>query len=249
MIKNLSSLITEKLQNNKILSNFYQQLYRQYTPDISGYVITYMIPPDLSGYRLTPESQFLDYFRKNSSFFAIDITPPTINVNSNEVSGTFSGFTSANSVNETHQLNITYVDDSSMTVYSFHKIWMDYLRDVTIGNVEPDEKYINGSIDTGGEETDSCYIDYYGSVFVIKFRPSLSGSKMIDDIMFIGKGTGIYPASLSDKESIGRRDANELVMLPVSYNCVSYRQYVLSNDLVHDNNFKWIYEELKTILH
>ena len=243
-MEKLYRVVTEKLQNVPLLRYFTQQLYSPcFMPDINGYVLIFMQPPHLSGYKLSYDPHhFFGDISKMSVFLATDASPPTMQVNTAEVAGTFGGIPYGLSVKETTQFNVTYIDTAKIEMYSAHKIWMDYIRQVTIGEIEPDDAYLGDGDPTQGMKPNWCYIDYMASLFFFFFIPSLLGQDLEKNITFIAKATGVFPISLPDKELIGRRDANELTILPFTYTAAAYRQCIFTNG-VADEQYKWIAED------
>jgi len=250
-MEQLYRVVTEKLQNVPILRYFNQQLYSPcFMPDVNGYVLIFMQSPHLSGYNLsTANYHFFGDVSKMSIFLATDISPPTVQINMAEVSGTFGGIPYGLTVTETSQFNVTYIDTADIEMYSAHKIWMDYIRQVTIGEIEPADVYMGegGVIEGYQHKPGWCYIDYMASFFILKFRPSLLGQNLEDNLVFVAKATGAFPISSPDKELIGRRDANELTILPFTYATAAYRQCIFTNGIA-DSEYSWIVTDLLDIL-
>lgn len=245
-MQELYQVVTEKLQNIPIMRYFEQQLYSPcFMPDINGYVLIFMQPPHLSGYNMsTMSGHFFGDVSKLSVFLATDASPPTVQVSTAEMSGTFGGIPYGLNVKETAQMNITFIDTAQIEMYSAHKLWMDYIRLVTIGEIEPDERYmgVGGTVEGYQLSAGWCYIDYFASAYILKFRPSMLGQNLEENIVFISKATGIFPISLPDKELIGRRDANELTILPFTYTVAAYRQCIFTNG-VADHRYEWIIQD------
>lgn len=200
-----------------VLKYFYTQLYREYQPDITGYSLVFMVPPDLSGYGLDQNSGFLKEVSKFFTFAAIDFTPPASQVNTEKITARTGAIPFAIEVQETEQVSITYIENKSLDVYRFHHIWREYIRQVTEGMIRPSNEYL-----------DSGRIDYAASAFVVKFNMTFDSIDQVDESkfgeIFIGKCTGIFPQSLPNKELIGQRTGNELTTLPITYFCANYRE-------------------------
>ena len=246
----LSDYIQQELQNIPVLRYFNRMLYSDFMPDVNGYVLIFMIPPHLSGYNLNPSpGNFLGEASKLIPFVGIDASPPSSQVTVAEINGTFGGIPYGTKVSNANQINITYLDTADIQIFSMHKTWETYIRDVTIGQVKPDDSYMGGGGSALGYtyESDFCYIDYLASAYVLKFRPSTLGSDIEENIVYVGKAVGIFPLSLPHKELIGRRDANELTILPITYNSSIYREYVVTEGMT-DHSERWVYDELTTLL-
>ena len=74
-----------------VLKYFYKNLYKNYNPDINGYNLIFMVPPDLSGWKNTNlySQDSPSYFNDTSKFItfsAIDFTSPTQQVNTEKIS-------------------------------------------------------------------------------------------------------------------------------------------------------------------
>ena len=209
-------------KNEGILRYFYTQLYRDYNPDINGYNLIFMIPPDLSGwkknhnslYNQTEQKSFVFSTNKFITFSAIDFTPPINQINIEKVSSRTGAIPYATEITNTEQCSVTYIDNSDIDIYHFHHMWLEYIRAVVDGIISPDEKYFTPSDDNDLFGA----IDYAASIYVVKYAPNLK------TILFIGKCIGLFPQSLPSKELIGQRTSNEITTLPFSYFCSAYRE-------------------------
>lgn len=205
-------VLQEKSGESSLLNYFNRFIYGfdGYTPDINGYTLIFMQPPDLSG---ISDTYTIQQVTKLISFLAIDFTPPPQQVLVGDVSGGGSGISYGTDViTAGGSLQITFIDTCTLDMFNLHKTWIDYIRAVTKGTISPTGRYL-----TSGE------IDYATSAYVVRFKP-VAPTFTLDDIVYVGKAIGIFPVSLPDKEVIGRRDQNELTVLPMQYQCVDYRQ-------------------------
>jgi hypothetical protein len=226
-------LISSYLDKNEILKYFYKFIYskpilnnRVFHPDVTGYSLIFMQPPELSGYKNT---QYMEDISKTFVFLALDFTPPQITVNVSDVSSNIGSLSTGAEVHSGGQISITFLDDQDLNCFNFHNVWIEYIKSITTGIIEPDSKYLNSD-----DEDNFGVIDYATSAYVVRFRPSFS---LETDIIYIGKAVGIIPLGMNDKEIIGRRDANELTMLNYSYQCPEYL-HTTGND-----KNKWLIEE------
>jgi len=205
-----------------------------FSPDISGYTLIFMIPPNLSGYKGIQKG--LADTSKMFALLALDFTPPPVQVVATSLPIRAGSLSYATEVNMSGQITITFLDTDELECFEFHKVWIAYIEAVTRGTVSPNSEYyekkeneVNGKFGI---------VDYVTSAYVVRF-------KMTGDIVYVGKATGIFPLNLPDKEIIGRRDSNELTILPINYSCVLYRQQVKGKLSKSEN---WILDELEKLL-
>jgi len=223
----MDDVIQQSFGNNEILKYFTRMLMgskldgvKQYSPDINGYTVTFIEPPHLSGYGIAEESQNSEYsiITKMFPFLCIDFTPPPTQVIASEVPARSGAIQFATEVQASGQMQLTCMDDSELGLSGFIKTWVSYVEDVSRGIVSPDDKYITPDSENFGE------LDYATSAYVIRFKPTRNLNW--SDIVYVGKAVGIFPLNIPDKELIGRRDSNEITMLPISFSCTYYRQAI-----------------------
>ena len=224
------------LADNPALKYFYNQMYRNFNPDITGYTLMFMIPPDFSAneYRnnqklksgdmfnsvlstvgLAPQTvSTLDDFSKAYPFMATDFTPPQTQVQNSQVQTRTGALSYASDIHETESVTISFLESNPLTIYKFHLLWIEYMRDLLKGVIQPDQKYLTPGSEYFGAQ------DYLASLYIVKYIPDMK------TISYIGKCTGVYPLSLPSKELIGSRNTNEICILPFEYSCISYREYV-----------------------
>jgi len=233
----LVDLLNSTLSNNNVLNYFNQILYNsvvdneEFSPDINGYTMIFLIPPYLSGYGVSDNDEKLIKTSKMSCFLAIDFTPPSIQVTASEIMARTGNLPYGIEVISSGQMNITYLESNSLRIFSLHKSWITYIEDVTRGLVEPDSQFIND---------EECILDYATSAYVIRFKPTRSFEW--GDIIYVGKAIGIFPLNMPDKEIIGRRDSHEITTLPITYTCTLYRQQVINAPMETSG---WIFDEIK----
>ncbi len=244
----IQQIISETFKKNQLLKYFNSMLYSQYfMPDINGYVIIYLNPPHLSGYNLDVDiDKFFGNIGKMSIFLATDIAPPSRQISVAEVSGNFGSIPYGTKENTTGQLNITYIDNARLEIYSAHKLWLDYIRDVTLGEITPDPCYIGKGGNVVGQELKDnwIYVDYMASAFVVKFRPSVISEPFVNNITLIAKITGIFPITEPTKEVIGRRDSNEITIVPYTYSISKLDEVVIPQTAVDKSNYQLLNEFL-----
>jgi len=203
-----------------------------FMPDISGYSLIFMQHPNLSGWNKKDNSLDMSITSKMFAFLALDFTPPQTQVIATSLPVRAGSMSYATEVNMSGQLTITFLDTDEIEVFEYHKVWIAYIEAVTRGKVDPDESYYKDR-----DNMNFGIVDYMTSAYVVRF-------KMNGTILYVGKATGIFPLNLPDKEIIGRRDSNELTILPINYSCVLYRQQV-KGDLSRTEN--WILKEFNEV--
>ena len=220
---------------NRMLMGYEVDGLRQYSPDVNGFVFIFMLPPHLSGYNLdTNKESDMGKIAKTFAFLGLDFTPPPTTVITSSIPSRSGAINYGAEVEASGQVQITFLDNDILNVFGYHKTWVSYIEDVSRGVVSPDSKYVDSNGSKFGE------IDYSTSAYVARFKPT--SSTYWGDLVYVGKAVGIFPISLPDKEVIGRRDSNEITMLPMTYSCTFYRQCTFGSP-VETNG--WIYEELK----
>jgi len=221
----MDDVIQQSFGDNGILKYFTRTLMgapiaagdRPYSPDINGYTVTFIEPPDLSGYNLNVANQYSN-ITKLFPFLCIDFTPPPTQVISSEIPARSGSIQFGTEIQGSGQMQMTCMDDSQLGLAGFIKTWVSYIEDVTRGIVSPASGYYTPEDPKFGQ------LDYTSSAYVIRFKPTMN----LDwsDIVYVGKAVGIFPLNIPDKEIIGRRDSNEITMLPISFACTFYRQAI-----------------------
>jgi hypothetical protein len=257
----LIDIIIGKEDDEKLIRFFNEMLKHNYNPDINGYTFLFMVPPDLSGLRIKqdyPNSVFrahnsfqginegtLDLFLRNIckfvTFAAVDFSPPQEQVNTEKISTRSGAIPYATEFTTSEQLSVTYIDNTDLSIYNFHQIWMHYIWDILEGKIKPAPEYldVNTHLDESGWKGGyyQC-IDYAASIYVVKYRPDMK------TITYIGKCIGVFPQSLPSKELIGTRTSNELTTIPFSYFCAAYRSEVTTQiDQNNPGDNYWILKE------
>ncbi len=220
----MDDVIQQSFGDNGILKYFTRTLMGgktsidkgQFSPDINGYTVTFIQAPDLSGYG----SQVNEYVNiaKIFPFLCIDFTPPPTQVISSEIPARSGSIQFGTEIQGSGQMQMTCMDDSELGLAGFIKTWVSYIEDVTRGIISPNSKYYTPGDPCFGE------LDYTSSAYVIRFKPTMNLNWA--DIVYVGKAVGIFPLNIPDKEIIGRRDSNEITMLPISFACTFYRQAI-----------------------
>jgi hypothetical protein len=253
--QHMAKYLFEALKSrNGPLHYFYQQMYniprggiRFESPDISGYTLMFMQPPHLSGYGLSEHyGGELGDICKFLCFAGVDFTPPNTQVSASELPSRSGSINFGTEVSISGQLTISYLDNQNSAVFSFHKLWVNYIEDILRGknsktgaNIAPHSEYYDEWGTRFGQ------IDYMTSAYVIRFKPSMTSTTA--EINYIGKATGIFPLNIPDKEEIGRRDSPEMIMVPITYSCTFYRQRSPFQD-PHLEQHEYLYKEFSDLV-
>ncbi len=180
-------------------------------PDISGYTLIFLIPPELSGvgFSFLPSTYSA---ASNTIFQALEFTPPQASLSYDQLqSGANNKIPYATSKTSGGQMSITFLENMGLDVYSFHNNWLHYIEQVVLGYLEPSSEYI-----------ESGELDYATSAFVVRFKPDFQ------TMVYLGKAVGIFPVSLPNKEIIGSRQQTQLTTFSVDYICTDYREISLT---------------------
>jgi len=250
----IPQLVQLLLADNKPLKKFYNYLYSSYNPDVTGYTLLFMIPPHFSAIEyagnvkldatslwssitsligVAPDTvNTLEDFAKVYPFFATDFTPPQTEVQNAQMQSRSGAISYAADVIETESVSVQFIESNPLTIYKFHLLWVEYIRDILRGKIKPADAYLDD------EDTEHFGAqDYLGAFYVVKYTLDMK------EISYIGKCIGVYPRTLPSKELIGNRLTNEICMLPFEYSCVAYREYTAG---LESNS--WIKDELETLL-
>jgi len=239
---NVTQFVDSIYSNNVTadMKYFNQQLFKDYNPDINGYTLVFMVPPDfvfLQGQnnKLTDEQQrYIVDFRQLVTFAATDFTPPQRQIQSETISSRAGGTPYATEVSPSEQCSITFIENNDLDIFNFHLIWVNYIKDLLEGIIEVyDEIQGSGAGEdylTYNDGRNELYgaLDYAASAFVVKYDPTM---KLIK---YVGKATGIYPQAIPSKELIGQRTANELTTLPFTYFCAYYEESTQKESVIYE---------------
>jgi hypothetical protein len=195
---------------NSSLSNemryFNYQMFHEFVPDVNGYTLSFLIPPTFNSFPIKDDS-FMNYFQKLTCFAIYDVVPATEQVTSDRISNRSGGISFPIDVTPSEQITITYCDNYNMDIFNFHHYWVLYMKEIMEGFHSAPKAYLNYDNDEYGA------LDYVGAAFIVKYDPSMTMVK------YVGKAVGIYPTMMPNRETVGTRVTNELVMLPITYQC------------------------------
>lgn len=235
-----TSYMTQYVNNvygdKSVLKYLYGQVFSDFNPDVSGYVLVFMEPPDLSGYRnLNPQYNFLsrNSFVWNNTkripVVATTFTPPQIQMNTTAISGSAGSQKLPTELVTGESLSITYVETNYLDIYSFHQTWINYINEVIDGTLTPD---ISTYIGSNGEERK---IDYAASFYLAKW------SQNLQNITYLGKAIGCIPRELPSSEILGNRTSLELTNVGFTYDVFDYREETLYTN-------KWLRDEFEELI-
>lgn len=236
-----------------VIKYFYQQLYRDFAPDINGYTLVFFIPPHLSGYDYLSSSNhysqddkdsYMNIVGKIMTFAAIDFTPPQSQIRSENISLRSGAVPIASEVSETDTCSITFIDNRQLDIYMFHHIWIEYIREILEGTIEPNPGYYTSPEESEFSDAKELYssIDYAASFYIVKYRPDMQ------TVTFVSKCVGVFPQSLPNKELIGSRTTNEMVTLPFTYSCSGYREALYTENTAISGTRHWLFDELDEVV-
>lgn len=259
LLSYLDYVFSDSNIHGQVLKFFYQQLYRDFAPDINGYTLIFFIPPDLSGYNIKLETtggsfdgstlytqntkdSYMKRIGRMMTFAAIDFNPPQSQVRADNISSRNGSVPIASEISETDTVSIVFLDNQDLDIYMFHHIWVEYIREILDGVLEPNEKYYKVKDNKSNDEpVDSDFygaIDYAAACYIVKYRPDMK------TVTYAAKCVGIFPQTLPNKELIGTRSSNEIVTLPFSYSCSGFRE-ALHMEIPAGI---WIFDELGKLL-
>ncbi len=236
-----------------LLKYIYRQLFSEYVPDISGYTLLFLVPPDLSGYinaeenegtaakksnynQVENDSGFIGWTSKMVPFLASQFTAPQIQMNSSTLTSTSGSQQYASELQITDNMSVTYMETDDLDVYSFHRTWVNYISEILEGNIKP-----GFDSSTGDNYIYFRTIDYASSFYFVKFRPDL------ETITYIGKAIGCFPKELPSTELIGNRGTNELTTLSFNYAVSDFRE-VTYREAATPMDDHWLVKEFNDTL-
>ena len=195
------------LVGNKAIQYFNRQLLHNFNPDINGYSLCFMLPPPFLGLDLDGkyDSEYAELFRKLTVFASVDFSPPTRQISTQKLSARTGGVPYATQVEPTEQCTVSYIDNSDLDIFNYHAVWLEYIHDLTLGYVDVPDIYIDPDNPNYGG------LDYAGSLYMVRYDVSMQ------NIIYVGKVTGVYPQGLPNKEIIGQRSTNEVTVIPFTY--------------------------------
>lgn len=211
-------------------------------PDVNGFYIIAMIPPHLSGY--PDEISNLDNGRiaktfNKSTFLSLDVNPPEISIESSTVDASNSNSV-IYGINRTagNNINISYIENRDLEIFNSHSLWIEYIRQVLLGDVSPQSQYLN---DASGH----ILLDYATSCYIIKYLPNM------DTVVYVGKAVGLFPQSVTTKDVIGSRNSPTISMVNINYSCADYYEFAMGEHVQTSaaffDNYTWLLQELESI--
>jgi hypothetical protein len=233
----LTNYITKAYSDNGVIRYLYSQMFNEYAPDISGYVLLFMTPPHLSGYeakglqnyKVGNDAGFISKTSKLCPVLAVNFTPPQMQMGSAAITGTTGGQQYATELTVTDSLTVSYLETNNLDVYSFHRTWVNYMFEILEGSLSPMKSpYI-----------DERRIDYASSFYFVKFRPDG------EYITYIGKATGCFPRELPSADIVGNRTQNEITTVGFNYVVSDYQEVTFREG---NNDSHWLIQELSRLV-
>lgn len=205
-----------------------KQLFRNFNPDITGFTLCLFISPPFEGI-INKDSTYIENVQKLFAFAVNDFTPPQRQIESERVDSRTGGIPFATELIPTQQCSVTFNDNMELDIFNYHNNWVTYMHELVDGFIEPPAKYYADIF-----SPDFGCLDYAGSFFFVKYEPNFK------DIKFVGKATGVFPQSLPNKEALGTKTQNDIILLPFTYNCAYYEE------TLDDTHIIW--KELETLI-
>lgn len=228
----LNQYIRTAWENNGLVQYLYQKLFHDLMPDISGYTLLFMVPPDLSGYRQQGNA---NYDISGNSFMAetcrlmpllaTNFVPPTIQLGTGSLAGSSGTQHYATKLAITDSMSVSYIDNINLDVYSFHSSWLKYVFQVLEGTLEPDSSYIQNRV-----------IDYAASFYLVKFMPNVS------TIQYVGKAVGCIPREAPTQDVLGNRTSNDQTTVTFTYTVSNYYEATIREE------GNWLFAELQDLI-
>lgn len=219
--------------NNPAVKYTYRKLFSDFSPDISGYTLIFMVPPPLTGFSSTLGNANYEQFGAGFTgelgrlvpLLATNYVPPSIQMNSSVLSGPSGSQHYPTNISITENMSVTYIDTINLDVYAYHVTWLDYIYQILEGTLEPSDSYINNKM-----------IDYMGAFYIVKWQPDM------ESIQYIGKAVGCMPKELPTSEVVGNRSSNELTNITFNYTVSNYFETTI-NQKNH-----WLFDEFQNII-
>ncbi len=236
--------------------NLFQQITKNlsggYQPDISGYVLCFMIPPHLSGYIKKQEDPPLDEYADpqeelldNDPIWKVDVS--NLKKSLKQVGSKNQNYEQNEGFTQAFTKSIPFLatsftppqvqlDSSSITNASSSQSYASDLSitdNLSISYLETSNLIVYGY--------HKSWIDYIYEILegTLKPKPQYITNGIIDyassfyfvkyrtdlqTITYIGKATGCFPKDLPSAEILGNRGTNEISMLSFNYTVSNYNE-------------------------
>jgi hypothetical protein len=204
-----------------LYSKFLAQLLKDeknFHPDISTpHSFVLMIPPHLSAKEYqdifgnpfdstTNNTDITSKIIKTIPLIAEEVQLPTRTTKVSEIKLITGSIPVAEEITTDNQLSVTYIADKDQLIYTFHKIWIEYISEVTKGLIKPADEYIQNGL-----------IDYVAAFFIIRFDQLARLRKLIYIPYAI-------PLGINTNESVSYRQ-NDLIKITVNYQILTYEEF------------------------
>ena len=220
-------------QTNGIVKYIYQQLFKDLQIDISGYVLAFMVPPELTGYQASSGSY--DGTSEGGigktinliPLLASNFSPPQVAMNFGTLTSGSGNQQYASRLMISDSMSVTYVDTIDLDVYALHKTWIDYIFEVTDGSLSPSSSAISAR-----------QIDYPTAFFFVKWHPDM------ERITYIGYAVGCTPKELPSSELLGNRSSNEATSITFNYTVADFYEIVYPQNI----ESTWLYQYFSSMI-
>jgi hypothetical protein len=202
----------------KFFLNFYTSRWF-YNPLTHGFSLFILIPPYLSApeYKevfgepfMKPSNNEQNFFKtyiKSVPVLAFDFKPPQINTKISEdklIKGTIPHI---DEIIPSNSIDVTYYETKELLVYTFHKIWLDYIDDVKMGRIKPEDSiWENG------------YLHYAGAAFVLRFTSEL-------DLVYLGYAVGLIPTGRDPSSIVTTQTHQDVSTVSFTYQFFWYNEF------------------------
>lgn len=192
---------------------FNTQLYRDYNPAISGYTLCMMVPPEfLNLPRGSIDATYLQYLSRTSIFNILEYTPPQISIKNSEITNSSGAIQYASEENISYDFSCTFLENGNSDYYAFLKLWADYIRELLLGSIKPNPKFLDSADPAYGA------LDYVSNFYILKYN------QFMKDVTYVGKVFAAFPKTLPTKEFLGSRSTNDITLLSTDFTCSYYSE-------------------------
>jgi len=205
------------------LAELYKELHSitkyQFHPDFNSHFnLVILLPPHLSApeyeeifgkpFEINPNENQKFFYKtiKSIPILVSNISLPTRSVRITENKLITGSLPVPEEVTTDNQITVTYYETFNQNIYTFHKIWIEYIDEVSKGIVKPDDYYIENG-----------YIDFASSMFVLKFDVLGQLKKLI-------YATQLIPISINPNEILNI-ESSDIYQVTITYQIYTYEEF------------------------